>query len=223
MKLQFLLFLTFFYLTVKGQNVDSISCFETKQLNYTQLYNNQIQEILAYANIKDTNFVCYQDTLLNSDTARIAYKINTNNHWISFPTSFKNPALEYRMVDIDNNGQPEIVIEGNIIGEKWPRGESINNATFIFQIDSIPTQIFKICNSCSVSNLGGKYADQPIDFSIKREIIIKTGWFEITELNTKTLSVDDNDTFRKFCYLTDIQSGLYKLSNGRFTKIKTCQ
>ena len=227
MKQQLLCFLTLFCLAASGQNIAKtknnqndkyLNCFKTKKINFTKLGTNQIKKILKYADIKDSNFISYRDTLDNSDTLRIAYKLKKNNYWVSFPTPFKSSFLNYKFVNMDNSGQLELVCEGEILYDTWPRGENVNSAMIIFQIDNIPTQIFTFCKSCSVLNLGGQYADDPVDFNFKRQIIIEDGVIMIGKLELNTIEKEDKKTYNQFCHITDIKPGTYKLVNGKFIK-----
>jgi hypothetical protein len=122
------------------------------------------------------------------------------------------------LIDIDNDGMPELVASGTIKKEIWPRGESTNAAVMIFEIKSVPTQILNFCNSCNVSNLGGQSQDQPVDFSTKWELKISRGNIIIQKPLGKKLCKDDKETYKKFCHLSPVKSGTYKLQNGRFIK-----
>jgi hypothetical protein len=194
------------------------SCFETKLMNVKKLNNDQIKQIRSYLANKDSVFICYQDTLDNSDTVRIAFKLKKHNQWISFPTQFRNSSIDYQLIDFDKDGQPELIINGDVVYETWPRGQNSNKAIVIFRMDSIPVQIFKLTCSCSTYNLGGKYQDHPVDFTIKREIIISNDVLTIGKLKPNTLDKDDKITYTKFCHLTDVDPGTFKLVNGKFVK-----
>jgi len=199
---------------------DDNNPFEHRQFHFTTLDSNKIKTIIPKINIQKTNAICYRDSYL-ADTIRLAYSIKDKNKWVSFATPFHNNVIPgTQVINIDNKGQPEIIIDGTIFYDGFPHGEHHNQAIIIFNIDSIPTQIFKIFYRCyefmTYPDGQGNY-----DFVYERKVKIAKGKMTIEKLIPKSLDKDKDEQEIQFindCHLTDIESGTYKLINGQFRR-----
>jgi hypothetical protein len=192
------------------------SPFEVRELNTTPFHERE----LGYTFIRDTNIICYQDTLSNSDTVRIAYR-TASGRWLSFPTPFARQFLRTHLqfVDLDNDKQPELIVNGDASFQTWPRGDAANYLTVIFKLDRVAKIVFQCTSGCWVSNFGGRYKENPIDFGIGRYISTDSTGLLVGPLKLSELKQpNEKNAFKEFCRLTEIKSGIYKFENGQFVR-----
>ncbi len=226
-KIFLLLLLIFLQASAHCQHIKKVhykptksSCFDVMPLRFTIVNGDSLMGMMPYVAIRDSNFICYTDTLDNSDTVWFACIQGRGNSWMVFATPFSNPPTPgfYRFTDMDRDGQPELFVESYISYTTWPRGHSINNASVVFRIGSSPAIIFNCTNSCDVINLGGLYNDHPMDLAVGREINIDSNGISVGKLNISGLDKEEKDSYRKFCRLSVIESGRYRLVGGQFMK-----
>ena len=219
------IFLLLTFLSLRGSSAQELSGgtppaspFDVKELNASAFNESQ----LGYVFIRDSNLICYQDTLHNTDTVRIAYK-NINGQWITFPTPFARQFLrsDFYFADLDHDGQRELIVNGDASFESWPRGNATNYATVVFKLYPAPKIVFQCTNGCWVSNLTGRYQDSPLDFGIGRLITTDTTGLHVGELNLSQLTAPkEKNAFKEFCRLSAITPGTYKFENGKFVRVE---
>ena len=205
---------------------DDSDPFEVRQLTFSILDSNQIKSLLKNKRIQSSkryskNIICYQDSFSpnSEEQVYIAYNLKNKNHWISFPVPFHDITYDYRLINFDNKGQPELVTSGIIQYDGWPRGYRYNGAIMIFNLDSIPTQIFKLFNGCIETNIGGPPTDEgAYEVEIERKVKIKDRNLHIESITYDTTNENNKYVFKEFCHFTDIQPGTYKLLKGKFIK-----
>ena len=197
---------------------DDNNPFEIRQINFTILDSNKIKKVVKNINILKTNIICYRGSFWE-DTIIIAYSFKDKNKWVSFNTPFHDITYDYKLINIDKKGQPEIVVNGTIIYDDWPYGERRNDAILIYQIDSIPTQILKLFYRCSEFNVGDRNnkGEGASDYASERKVKIENGVL-IVEKYVPNILDSNGQTLMDDCHITSIEEGTYKLINGQFKR-----
>jgi hypothetical protein len=169
-------------------------------------------------NVRVKNVLCIRDTGYNP-TLRIAYKVPGKEQWIVFATPFINETNDFRWVNIDNSGQPELVVKGDMAYEAWPYGERRVTAMIIYRIDSVPVQIFYACLGCSEFHVGDhRTGDGKYNFTLDRKIEVKQGSLIISKLLIGKMNETEQDIFERWCHFTKLDPGVYILVKGKFVK-----
>jgi hypothetical protein len=140
---------------------------------------------------------------------------------MTFPTPFVRQFLRTDLYqsDLDHDGQNELIINGDASYDSWPRGNATNYATVIFKLDRVAKIVFQCTNGCWVSNLSGRYSDNPLDFGIGRVITTDSIGLHISPLKLSLLTTpNEKNAFKEFCRLSAIKAGTYKFENGKFVK-----
>jgi hypothetical protein len=197
------------YPTIKpGNNV-----FQIKKLKFVELSPKQIVDIKQNENSSigrvDSNFIIYQDSSKSvetefdeiADTVKIAYKTDNGNKWYSFATPFKDLpiVLNSKLIDFDGNGKPELVLDGETSSQIYPHGQVGDRTTIIYQLNTIPVQVFKFCHSCNLGDMGtmsSNYSDA-FEFTSKQDIEIKDKTIIIGKLPIISYESDEPKAKRK--------------------------
>ena len=193
--LTIILFLTFS--TVLHGQSDSLSIVK---LNYTIEKMNFIDKEMPIATF---------DALTNV----LEYYTGQGNNWISFkiPIDFIPFSVYHYPRNLDMIGKPEIIVTGEI-KTQINKGDLIRKALLIFNIDSIPTQIFKVYYGCYVTSISDTTKiDKEMIIKYERDIQFTDSSFVVAPLDKKKYSCKD-------CMLTDISDGTYIMINGQIRK-----
>jgi hypothetical protein len=192
---------------------DDTHPFEIRQLNVVILDSNQIK--IQVNTIQNKSIVCYRDSL---GIVRIAYSLSNKNKWISFETPFFNITSDFELINIDNKRKPEIVVKGTMSYESWPYGERHNDAILIYQINSSPTQIFKLFYRCNEFNVGSRVdGEGAYNYTTERKVRIENGDLIIEKYISDVTEIDVSEGMDE-CHFTEVEAGIYKLKNGRFIR-----
>ncbi len=190
--------------------------FGVQPLKASPLDDSQVENIWALE--RDSNCIWYVDTLSEADTVRFAYRF-AGDKWLSVTTPFAHTPYfkNYRFVDLDDDGIPELLVQDDILYQTWPRGHNIHAATVIFRLGAHPAIIFRCITGCDVLNLGRtpEYEDG-LDMSVERTVEPGKGGLLIGRTDLSRLQKSELKAYRKFCAITSIAPGYYKLVNGRF-------
>jgi len=187
---------------------DSLS---TVKLDFEFLDSNSIKSLNPKIEKKYRNIATYDS---QDGGKRLAYYTIDKNKWISFSLTFHNHENEFslngdniiKLVNIDKKGQPELIIDGGDFSY-GAGGNSGIGWLIIINIDSIPTQIFKVSYYCATESFG----DTNNKNEYERKIDISESGIVIAPL--KKLNDD-----MLFCELTNILSGTYHLTNGKIRR-----
>lgn len=194
------------------------NCFDTISLSSVALTQAQVDSLWIQEQDSANSVIWYKDSVSNLDTVRVAYK-SASGVWISFPTPFTHtPYNSYKAMDIDGDGTKELMAEGYVSYQTWPRGSSANTATIIFRLGSIPAIIFQCTTGCFVSNLGSRARnyDDAVDVNVNREVNIIPGIITVGALDIPALAKRDKRVYKRFCRLNSIPAGIYTLKQGTF-------
>lgn len=196
--------------------------FERRNLNFTILDSNQIKKRVPGTRIQKKNLVLYTDSA-QADTLRLAFALKNKNRWMSFATPFHPNAIPWdsKLINIDNKGRPEIVVRGTVVYEGWPRGEFHNSALLIYQVDTVPRQIFKLYYACTEFNVGGPPENEgAYNYKVEQKVEIKNGQLIIKKLSTAALSQEEKEWYGQMenCHISQIKEGTYVLVNGKFMR-----
>lgn len=203
MKTIITIFLILLAALVFGQNNISGDSLAVIKLEYsTETFDYNLLLSSPSANKRPT-------VLYTLATNKFEYSTGQNNLWISFkvPANFDPLSTSHWSCDIDNKGKPEIIISGDI-----KKCNSIEKVLFIFNIDSIPQQIFKVVYAC-----------EKIEATTTEKITEDTTALRIINVTSDNISISPFDKKQhsfECCRLTEIPEGIYKMKNGRIRKTK---
>ncbi|MDR0800941.1 hypothetical protein [Fluviicola sp.] len=177
------------------------------KLEYETLDSAAITALLPLTNIHFPNIVCYP----SEDGIKIAYYTVDRNKWTAFLLPFSQWTNDFNLVNLDQKGQPELVVKG-VIADYGSHGGSGLELMFIINIDSIPTQIFKVSYGCWEEMFGD---------------INTNGWIKgydrkirITDNSIIIGSLDKKYQPFHWCGLTEIPGGTYMMDAGQIKKVK---
>ncbi len=164
-------------------------------------------------NIHFPNIVSYD----SDDGVKLAYYTVDKNKWTAILLPFSRTTNDFSLVNLDKKGQAELIIKGENACYGSGGGTGIKGM-LILNIDSIPTQIFKIYYGCWEESFGdrtnngeGRYIKQ-----YDRGIKITNNSIIIGSLDKRDHPFDD-------CKLTEIQSGTYFMKSGQIQRKSNVQ
>jgi hypothetical protein len=193
-----------------NDQVESVSLSIVK-LEYEILDSAAIKTTNPLINIHFPNIVSYY----SQDGIKLAYYTTDKNRWTSFLLPFSEQTNDFDLVNLDKKGQSELIVKGDIITYGSGGGTGIKGM-LIINIDSVPTQIFKIYYSCWEESFGDKNNNGAGAYtnSYTRQIKITETTIIISPLDKKKYPAETD------CSLTNIPSGPYVLVSGRIRKKK---
>ena len=196
-----------------GQGVDfeSPDSLATVKLDFDILDSNAIKATNPLININFRNIVSYY----SKDGIKLAYCTTDKNKWITFLLPFSERTNDFSTYNLDKKGQVEIIVRGQIlnygsgggIGDEW---------VMIYNIDSVPTQIFKVHYGCFEESLGdrNKNGEGAYKNGCTRQIKLTDTTIIISPLNKNKYPAGTD------CTLTNIPSGKYIMESGQIKKKK---
>jgi len=182
--------------------------FATVKLEYETLDSTTIIALNPRRNIHFPNIVSYE----SEGEIKLAYFTIDKNEWTSVFLPFNSTTNNFNLVNLDKKGQAELIIEGEIANYGSGGGTGIRGMVII-NIDSIPTQIFKIYYGCWIESFGDRHNNGEGRFfkEYEREIIITDNSIIIGSLDKKEYPFYE-------CELTKIPSGIYIMEAGQIRK-----
>jgi hypothetical protein len=206
----FSLFLT---ISLFGQGIDfeSPDSLATVKLDFDILDSNAIKATNPLINIHFRNIVSYY----SKDGIKLAYCTTDKNKWTAFLLPFSERTNDFSTYNLDKKGQVEIIVRGQILnygsgggtGDEW---------VMIYNIDSVPTQIFKVHYGCFEESFGDKNNNGKAAYTkgYTRQIKITDTTITISTLDKKKYPRDTD------CTLTNIPNGEYIMESGQIKKKK---
>ena len=197
---------------VYGQDNDSNmpDSLMTVKLEYEILDSISIKATNPLINIHFPNIVSYY----SKDGINLAYYTTNKNQWTSVLLPFSERTNDFNLVNLDKKGQPELIVRGDILTYGSGGGTGIKGM-LILNIDSVPTQVFKIYYSCWEESFGDKTKNGEGAYTklYERKIKITGSSIIVAPLDKKQFPFDS-------CGLTEIPSGTYIMDNGKIRKKK---
>lgn len=144
---------------------------------------------------------------------KIAYCSTNKNKLTSVFLKFDERTDSFKVVNFDKKGQPEIILYGQTL-QYGSGGGTALKWLMIINIDSVPTQIFKINYGLLFEDFGDKTKNGEGAYSklYERQIKINKTSIIISPLDEKNHPCDTK--------LTEIPNGTYIMKNGRIRKKK---
>ena len=164
-------------------------------------------------NIHFPNIVSYE--IMSYESGReikLAYYTVDKNKWTAVSLPFNRTTNNFNLVNLDNKGQPELIVKG-VVEQYGSGGGTGIRGMVILNIDSIPTQIFKIHYGCWIESFGDRHNNGEGRFFKEHEREIK-----ITDNSIIIGSLDKKQYPFYECRLTEIPSGTYIMEAGQIRK-----
>jgi len=191
---------------LSGQDIleqpDSLAVIK---LEYEILDSNSLKAKDPLINTRKRNVVTYY----SDEGIRLAYYIKDPDKWISVLLPYDERTNNFNFINLDKKGQPELIVKGDIRNYGTGCGTGLN-WMIILNIDSIPTQIFKINFGCWDECFGDRNNEGEGGFynSYERNILLSKKGILISPISEK---IDDVN----HCELTEIPAGLYIMKDGK--------
>jgi hypothetical protein len=187
---------------------DSLSIVK---LEFEILDSAAIKMTNPLVNIHFPNIISYH----SQEGIKLAYYTTDKNRWTSFLLPFSEQTNDFDLVNLDKKGHSELIVKGDVLTYGSGGGTGIKGM-LIINIDSIPTQIFKIYYSCWEESFGDKNNNGAGAYinSYTRQIKITETTIIIAPLDKKKYPAETD------CSLTNIPNGIYIMDSGRIRKKK---
>jgi hypothetical protein len=193
----------------QGSDFESPDSLATVKLDFDILDSNAIKATNPLINIHFRNIVSFY----SKDGIKLAYCTTDKNKWTAFLLPFSERTNDFSIYNLDKKGQVEIIVRGQILnygsgggtGDEW---------VMIYNIDSVPTQIFKVHYGCFEESFGDKNGKAAFTKGYTRQIKITDTTITISTLDKKKYPRDTD------CALTNIPSGTYIMDRGQIKKKK---
>lgn len=217
-----IIFLMLFALDSTGQN-KAVKPYSIHPVPI-EFDSTSIENILLQENVKRISsslILISQESMVDNNGADLYYK-KDSTAWYGIQLNYEHITID--TVNLDNLGKPELIL--NCYAYAYGSGGGSGTGAFIvINVDSFPTELMNVTNSCSQESFGRTYGDDTISnpaYSVeyKRNIVCKDSLIIVSSNNLAELKL-----FRKTsgnqCELTQIPSGTYRMIGGRLILQKT--
>ena len=175
------------------------------KLPFEILDSNQIKQTDPMTKVSLHNIVCFG----SEDGVKLAYTTADKNKWIAVLLPFTTPVVGIQSINLDDEGQPEIIVDGSVM-DYGSGGGRQTGEMLIINVDSVPTQIFHIAHSCMEETFGRNDATPNVK-AYQRKIMVRQRQIKIAPLNKKKIPNPE-------CEISTIPAGIYIMASGKIKK-----
>lgn len=144
----------------------------------------------------------------------VAYCLKDKNKWLEIQNEKIEFVMGHQFEKLDTSGLPELIVFWQEFNYNKSGGTSTDWMSVI-KLDSIPTQILKICIGCNEEYFGNKDKNGEGSFynSYLRAVKVSKNGILLSAINKKQYPYPD-------CPVSAIPKGTYKLMDGQIIKLK---
>lgn len=183
------------------------------KLEYKLADSAEVWERAPLINIHFPYLVSYS----NANGTILAYSNNNGKQWVCFPLPFTEPTNNFRLINLDGKGKPELIVTGEVLNYGSGGGSGLTGMVII-NVDSVPTQLFKVFYGCRVESFGDRNQDGAGAYTLvcERHITIPNRKIIVGAMPKPSKELMEEGD----CYLTALPKGTYVMKKGRIQLLK---